>query len=190
MEEGRGRGFVGVTVEGKYVGGGGGGGRGVCMLLKGLLMVQLQQLRLALAQDKPLGHTELYCLNNVASVTPWRESQCPSRCLRPQTMALFSLQWHSSYLHTPRHNAPHWLGWHSPKKRAHSGRRRPASLASKWRIEPPLPLGHVRFDGLSELLNKEKENIPSTQREPANFCQGRFCSFICKLKTKAWTKGW
>lgn len=70
MEQGRGRGFVGVTVEGKYVEGGGGGGRGVCVLLKGLLMVQLQQLRLALAQDKPLGHTELYCLNNVASVTP------------------------------------------------------------------------------------------------------------------------
>lgn len=39
-------------------------------LLKGLLMVQLQQLRLALAQNKPLGHTELYCPNNVASVTP------------------------------------------------------------------------------------------------------------------------
>lgn len=62
MREGPGRSFVGVTVEGKYLEGGGGGGV--------LLMVQLQQLRLALAQNKPLGHTELYCPDNVASVTP------------------------------------------------------------------------------------------------------------------------
>lgn len=69
IEERRGRGFVGVTVECKYVAGGGGVGGEREVLLKGLLMLQLQQLRLALAHNRPLGHTELYCLNNVASVT-------------------------------------------------------------------------------------------------------------------------